>query len=117
MPLFAVLLEDSLDGAPEIRRRHMGAHLDFLDRNAAAILAAGPLHQIAPAAAAPAGGLWLVEATDSAAVEALVREDPFWSAGLRRAVRLVEWRQVFADGRRIRPAPELVPVTDGRASG
>lgn len=98
MPLFAVLLEDNPEQAADIRRRHMPAHLDFLDSNATTIRAAGPLHDAA--ADQPAGGLWLVEADTAGAVAALTQEDPFWSTGLRRSIRILEWRQVFADGRR-----------------
>ena len=97
MPLFAVLFEDDPQLAAEIRRRHMPDHLAFLERSAAAIRAAGPL---AEADGSPGGGLWLVEARDRAAVEALVHGDPFWPTGLRRSVRVLEWRQVFAEGRR-----------------
>ncbi|HTZ80998.1 MAG TPA: YciI family protein [Stellaceae bacterium] len=97
MPLFAVLFEDDPAVAAEVRQRHMAAHLAFLERNAAAVCAAGPLAEVD---GSPGGGLWLVEAADRAAVEALVRADPFWPTGLRRAVRVLEWRQVFAEGRR-----------------
>lgn len=97
MPLFAVLFEDDSRLAAEVRQRHMPAHLAFLERNAAAIRAAGPL---AEADGAPGGGLWLVEAPDRAAVETLVHGDPFWPTGLRRSVRVLDWRQVFAEGRR-----------------
>jgi uncharacterized protein len=82
----------------EMRQRHMPEHLAFLERNTARIRAAGPLHDAATGAAA--GGLWLVEADSAAAVTALYREDPFWPTGLRRSVRVLEWTQVFADGRR-----------------
>lgn len=98
MPTFAVLLEDNLEQAANIRRLHMQAHLDFVGRHAAAIRAAGPLHDAS--VGQPAGGLWLVEANDAGAVAILTREDPFWAAGLRRSIRILEWRQVFADGRR-----------------
>jgi uncharacterized protein YciI len=76
----------------------MPAHLAFLESHAAAIRAAGPL--LTPPSGEPAGGLWLVEANAAEAVDSLVREDPFWSAGLRRSVRILRWSQVFADGRR-----------------
>lgn len=33
-------------------------------------------------------------------VDRLVRDDPFWPTGLRSAVRVLAWRQVFADGKR-----------------
>ena len=95
--LFAVLFEDTPGFGEDIRRRHMAEHLAFLERNATHIAAAGPL---ATPSGEAAGGLWLVEAESAAAVEALVREDPFWPTGLRRAVRVLVWSQVFAAGRR-----------------
>lgn len=98
MPLHVVLFEDDPSRAEDIRRRHMAEHLAFLERHAASIRAAGPLTD--PVDGAPAGGLWLVEAADAATVEALVRADPFWPTGLRRSVRVLAWRQVFADGAR-----------------
>ncbi len=98
MPLFAVLMEDGPERASEIRRLLMLAHLEFLHRNAATTRAAGPLHD--GAAGQSAGGLWLIEAGTAEAVKMLTPEDPFWSAGLRRSIRVLEWRQVFVDGRR-----------------
>jgi hypothetical protein len=53
------------------------------------------------AAGAHGGGLWLVEADGLAVVDALVKEDPFWPTGLRRSVRVLEWSQVFRDGKRL----------------
>ena len=96
--LYIVLFEDDPARA-DMRPRHMPAHLAFLEGNADRIRAAGPLRD--PASDAPAGGLWLVEADSPAAVTALTREDPFWPTGLRRSIRILEWTQVFADGRRI----------------
>jgi hypothetical protein len=95
--LYIVLFEDDPARA-DMRPRHMPAHLAFLERNAASIRAAGPLKDAASGAAA--GGLWLVEAADAAAVTRLVHEDPFWPTGLRRSVRVLEWTQVFAEGKR-----------------
>jgi uncharacterized protein YciI len=100
---YVVWFEDD-PSRTEMRQRHMPDHLAFLERNAARIRAAGPLCDTATGAGA--GGLWLVEADSAAAVAALYREDPFWPTGLRRSVRVLEWTQVFADGRRrIRQAP------------
>jgi uncharacterized protein YciI len=96
--LYAVLFEDNPHLAADLRSRHMAAHLAFLERNATRIHAAGPL-QAADGDAG--GGLWLVEADSPAAVDALVREDPFWPTGLRRGVRVLRWSQVFAAGRRL----------------
>ena len=94
--LYAVLFEDDPARA-DARARHMAEHLAFLEREAARIHAAGPLRE----AGQGAGGLWLVEAEDADAARRLVEADPFWPTGLRRSVRVLEWRRVFADGRRL----------------
>ena len=96
--LFAVQFEDDPDLGQSVRQKHMPDHLAFLETNSDRILAAGPL---LIGEGAIDGGLWLVEAEDRDAVEALVQADPFWPTGLRRAVRIHHWRQVFADGRRL----------------
>lgn len=95
--MYVVLFEDDPARA-DMRQRHMPDHLAFLERNAAAVRAAGPLRDSATGAGA--GGIWLVEADSAATVTRLYQEDPFWPTGLRRSVRVLEWTQVFADGRR-----------------
>jgi len=65
----AIVLEDNAAAGVDVRRKHMPEHLAFLQRNAATIQAAGPL---AEADGQGAGGLWLVEAKDPSAVDALV---------------------------------------------
>src|SRR5215471_6894740 len=97
--LYAVFFEDDPAFA-EMRARLMPQHLDFLERNARQIDAAGPLRNAADGT--PSGGLWLVSAPDAASVVALYKSDPFWPTGLRRSVTVHEWSQVFADGRRLR---------------
>lgn len=96
--LYAVLFEDNPDLGADVRRQHMPMHLAFLERNASRIAAAGPLRS---ASGEAAGGLWLVKAESPDAVDALVKEDPFWPTGLRRSVRILGWSQVFADGKRL----------------
>lgn len=98
--LFAVLFTDNAVHA-EARQRLMSDHLAFLEKNADRIRAAGPLQD---ADGAPAGGLWLVEADDAAAVKALYESDPFWPTGLRRSVRVLRWTRVFA-AKRLLPSP------------
>ena len=93
---FAILFEDD-DAHADQRHRHMAAHLAFLETNAGAIRAAGPL---TGSDGRPAGGLWLVDAPSQEAARLLVEADPFWPTGLRKSVRILEWRQVFADGAR-----------------
>jgi len=94
--VFAVFFEDDPSKAA-MRPKHMPAHLAFLESHAGQIQAAGPL---TAADGSPAGGLWLVKAESAEAAMALVREDPFWPTGLRKSVRILAWRQVFADGKR-----------------
>lgn len=96
--MFAVLFEDN-EAAAHMRARHMADHLSFLEDNQAAILAAGPMREAETAN--PAGGLWLVRAETAADVTALVERDPFWPTGLRQSVRILEWNQVFAEGKRV----------------
>ncbi|MFI4996036.1 MAG: YciI family protein [Hyphomicrobiales bacterium] len=95
--IYAVLFTDNAEHA-EARQRLMPAHLDFLEQEKECIRAAGPLRE---ADGGAAGGLWLVEAESREAVEELCRKDPLWSTGLRRSVRVLEWAQVFTDGRRL----------------
>ncbi|MEM7427456.1 MAG: YciI family protein [Pseudomonadota bacterium] len=95
--IYAVLFEDN-DAAADKRPQFMPDHLTFLERNSSAIQAAGPMAD--GQSGDPAGGLWLVEAPDANTVKALVEEDPFWPTGLRKSVRILLWKQVFADGQR-----------------
>ena len=95
--IFAVLFEDD-DRHADMRAKYMSAHLNFLEANADAISAAGPLSDTADGS--PAGGLWLVTAENAEAVQALVEQDPFWPTGLRKAIRILKWTQVFAGGTR-----------------
>lgn len=96
--LYVVLFTDNADRA-EARQRLMPAHLAFLEEHKDRVRAAGPLREAVGGASA--GGLWLVEAESHDAVSALVHTDPFWPTGLRKDVRVLQWRQVFADGRRL----------------
>lgn len=98
MPTHVVLFTDSPDADPGLRARHMPAHLAFLDARSTRIRAAGPLHD---PEGAGAGGMWMVEAHDAAEVEALIRQDPFWTTGLRGTHRVLMWTRVHADGHRL----------------
>ncbi|QHQ35846.1 YciI family protein [Algicella marina] len=87
---YAVIFEDA-EGKGELRASHMAAHLKFLE-SSGAVLSAGPL---VGEDGCIRSGLWLVEAPGREAVEALVREDPFWPTGLRAGYEILEWRRVF----------------------
>ncbi len=95
--IYIVLFEDD-DSRADMRPKHMPEHLAFLTKNATNIRAAGPLKHADSDAAA--GGLWLVDADSPDTVQSLIEADPFWSTGLRKSVRVLEWTQVFADGKR-----------------
>lgn len=94
--LYMVLFEDNPARAA-MRAKHADEHFAFLERNAVAIKAAGPFKENG----SPAGALWRVDAADEAAVKALYEADPFWTAGLRKSVRVLEWTHVFQEGKRI----------------
>ena len=95
---FIILFEDAPDADPDIRKTHMARHLDFLEKNADKIDAAGPLSD-------PAGlardGLWIVEADTAEDVDRLIHEDPFWPTGLRKAYAIIKWTQVYSAGSRL----------------
>jgi hypothetical protein len=95
---FAILFEDD-PAQGDKRQRHMSEHLAFLERNAARILAAGPLRNGEDGA--PAGGLWLVDADSHQEARTLTEQDPLFATGLRRSITVLEWRRVFADGNRL----------------
>jgi uncharacterized protein len=95
---FVVIFEDNPEAGSDLRRRYMAQHLAFLEHNSARVRAAGPLQTDDGQGV---GGLWLVEATDAAEVDRLVKEDPFWPTGLRKSLRILVWRQVYAEGQRL----------------
>lgn len=94
---FIILFRDNPDADPDVRKTHMPLHLDFLERHRDTIDAAGPL---TAEDGTGAGGLWILDAPDAAAVEVLVKEDPFWPTGLRQSYDILAWKQVFAEGTR-----------------
>lgn len=91
---YLVWFTDAADAAPDLRQRHMPDHLAFLAAHGDRIRAAGPLFERDN----PTGGLWLVEAPDPDGIDALIRADPLWTTGLRDTHRILQWRQVFANG-------------------
>lgn len=95
---FVVLFEDVPGAGFDVREKYMPEHLAFLQRHAAKVNAAGPLEN---QNGSGAGGLWIVDAENESEVRNLVEEDPFWSTGLRKSVRVLSWSRVFADGQRL----------------
>ncbi|KNG93600.1 YciI family protein [Pseudaestuariivita atlantica] len=95
---YVVLFTDAPDADPDIRTTHMAAHLDFLERNADRVAAAGPLSDPAQAGR---DGLWIVTADTPDLVTQLIHADPFWPTGLRASYAIIPWRRVFAAGSRL----------------
>ena len=94
--LFIVQFEDVYAEQPERlpeRAEHMPEHLAFLAGNGDRVVAAGALRPSVDGV--PSGGIWIVDAEDKAAVEALYKRDPFWRAGLRKSVRVSHWAKAF----------------------
>ena len=92
--LFAVRFEDDPD-RHDVRTKHMAGHLEFLAKHKDTVRVAGSLRR--SPGENPVGGLWVVEADDKRAVEALFSEDPFWTNGLRRSVEILHWSKAFPD--------------------
>jgi uncharacterized protein YciI len=95
---FVVLFEDNPDAGQDVRRRHMPAHLAFLDEYKDRIQSAGPLYDRNNAAV---GGLWIVNADDTETVEQLINVDPLRNTGLRKSWKTLHWAQVFENGEKL----------------
>ncbi len=93
--LFFVRFTDRSDRLA-VRQAHLAAHMAWLGEHADAIRVGGPLRE--DPAANPVGAMWLVEAADRAAVEALIATDPFWANGLRESREILEWRKAVPQG-------------------
>lgn len=74
-------------------KNYMEAHLQWLESVGSSVLIAVSLRE--HATAHPDGALWIVEAASKEAVEALMKQDPFWLEGLRQNVEIRLWRRAF----------------------
>ena len=92
--LYVVIFEDDPTKL-HVREQHMKAHIDFLDERSDRILVAGSLRDAA--GSDPWGGMWIVDVADRAAADAIYRDDPFWTNGLRKSVTIRYWSKAFPD--------------------
>ncbi|MCC6471127.1 MAG: hypothetical protein IT563_22615 [Alphaproteobacteria bacterium] len=96
--LYVVLLEDEPSKA-DVRPKYLKDHVAYLETLLGRIRSAGPLTDTKTNAAA--GGIWIVEATSADEVRTMLEADPFYKAGLRKSIRILAWKQVFADGKKV----------------
>lgn len=75
----AAWLRDGPDGA-EIRRRHLAAHLEFVEAHLDTILVAGPL--LSGPDGEMTGSLYVLGVGDRAEAMAFLERDPYYAAGL-----------------------------------
>ena len=94
--LFVIRFNDRPD-SQRIRRQWLAAHIDWLDARRDSILVAGSL-RISPDDP-PLGALWIVEAGDKAAAEALFQSDPFLQNGMRESFEILHWSKAFPEQR------------------
>lgn len=90
--LYVILFDDD-PARIEARHQNTQAHLDFLAKHGDRILGAGSLRD--EPGGTPSGGMWIIDVADRAEAEALYRDDPFWTAGLRRSVTIRHWSKAF----------------------
>lgn len=86
--LFAVLFNDLPDQG-ELRTQNLAAHLEWLEANKDVIPLGGSLrHELHET---PKGGLWIAEAQSKEELDALLKTDPFFTAGLRKDYEILYW--------------------------
>ena len=96
--LFVIRFNDKAD-SQELRKKHLDAHLSWLDQQRRPILVAGSLREKPDSN--PVGGLWVVEADSKDAARELFQTDPFWIHGMRQSVEILHWSKAFPDQRRL----------------
>jgi uncharacterized protein YciI len=82
-------------GSQALRQSTRSDHLDFLDANAARLLACGAkLHDDGSDAG---GGLYIVDVGSRDEAQAFIDSDPFTQAGLFERISITNWRKAFLD--------------------
>ena len=91
--LFAIIFTDKL-GYGEVRKASLQAHIDWLEQNKEVVLVGGSLRQ--EVGETPIGGLWIAEAETKEQLDALIKTDPFFIAGLRESYEILHWSKANA---------------------
>lgn len=86
--LFAVWFNDLPDQG-ELRAQNLAAHLEWLEKHQDVIPVGGSLrHELHET---PKGGLWIAQAQSKQELDALLKTDPFFKAGLRKDYEILHW--------------------------
>lgn len=83
-------------GHADLRLREREAHLAFLDRHKALLLACGA--KLNDDGSNAGGGLYVVDLDTRDEVERIIADDPFAHAGLFERVTIVRWRKAYFYG-------------------
>jgi uncharacterized protein YciI len=83
-------------GHADVRLRERDAHLAFLGRHKALLLACGA--KLNDDGSSAGGGLYVVDLETREEVERFIADDPFAHAGLFERVTIVRWRKAYLDG-------------------
>jgi uncharacterized protein len=86
--LFAVIFTDKVDHG-HVRAANLKAHIEWLEKHKETIPVGGSLRH--EPGQTPKGGLWIANAESKAQLEALLKTDPFYAAGLRQSYEVLHW--------------------------
>jgi uncharacterized protein YciI len=92
--LFAVIFNDKPDHG-EVRAANLQAHIDWLEEHKAMIPVGGSLRH--EPGQTPKGGLWVAHFDSKAQLEAVLKTDPFYIAGLRQSYEILHWSKANAE--------------------
>ena len=96
--LFVIRFVDKPD-KPEIRKRFLEAHIEWLSQRGQSILLAGSVRD--EPEKNPLGGIWVVEAESKADAEKMFNTDPFWTNGLRKSFEILHFSKAFPNAQSI----------------
>ena len=92
--LLAVIFTDK-SAHGDIRSQNLQAHIEWLETNKSVIPIGGSLRR--ELGETPKGGLWIAEAQSKADLDALLKTDPFFTAGLRDTYEILHWSKANAE--------------------
>lgn len=92
--LFALIFTDK-PGHSAVRASSLQAHIEWLELNQALVPIGGSLRH--EPGDVPKGGLWIAQAESKSQLEALIKSDPFYIAGLRQSYEILHWSKANAE--------------------